>query len=131
MLAGDGTRFLGFALLWPSRFGLRLQPRAPGLVVRIAESGSRSYCTFYHFLDHFDRAARLRFRRGSLIYLFMTSSCSSADPWRIAVLDLVLARHQQRKDFEVARCLLPCDLLNRLFAVVSEVQQQRLDELLI
>src|SRR5262245_44027257 len=43
----------------------------------------------------------------------------------------MLARHQQRKDFEVARRLLPCDLLNRLLAVLAEVQQQRLHELLV
>ena len=47
------------------------------------------------------------------------------------MLDLVLARHQQRKDFEVAGWLLPRDLLNCLLAVLAEVQQQRLDELLI
>src|SRR5262245_50700771 len=48
-----------------------------------------------------------------------------------AVLELRLARHQQRKYFEVHARLVTSDLLNRFLALMAEVQQQRLHELLI
>jgi hypothetical protein len=47
------------------------------------------------------------------------------------VLYLHLARHQQRKYFDVHGRLLPRDLLNCLLAALAEMQQQRLHELLI
>jgi hypothetical protein len=61
----------------------------------------------------------------------MTSSLSALREPRVRPAGLPLARYQQRKDFEVARRLLPRDLLNRLLAVLAEMQQQRMNELLI
>src|SRR6266487_5819031 len=49
----------------------------------------------------------------------------------LALLDFQLARHQQRKYFEVRGRLGTSDLLDRLLALMAEVQQQRLHELLI
>src|SRR5499427_11002707 len=51
--------------------------------------------------------------------------------YAVRVLYLHLARHQKRKYFEVHARLLPRDLLNCLLAVLAEMQQQRLHELLI
>src|SRR5262249_53324866 len=51
--------------------------------------------------------------------------------YAVRVLYLHLARHQQRKYFDVHARLLPRDLLNCLLAVLAEMQQQRLHELLI
>jgi hypothetical protein len=48
-----------------------------------------------------------------------------------AVLQLQFARHQKRKNFEVRGRLVTSDLLDRLLAFVTEVQQQRLHELLV
>src|SRR6516164_2327764 len=48
-----------------------------------------------------------------------------------AVLELHLARHQKRKNLEVRGRLVTSDLLDRLLAVLTEMQQQRLHELLI
>src|SRR5262245_44556115 len=48
-----------------------------------------------------------------------------------AVLELHLARHQKRKDLEVRGRLVTSDLLDRLLALMAEVQQQRLHELLV
>jgi hypothetical protein len=47
------------------------------------------------------------------------------------MLDFHLARHQKRKDFEVRGRLVTSDLFNRLLALMAEVQQQRLHELLV
>jgi hypothetical protein len=47
------------------------------------------------------------------------------------MLDLHLARHEKRKDFEVRGRLIARDLFNRLLALMAEVQQQRLHELLV
>jgi len=86
---------------------------------------------FYRPLDHSNRAASLRFKRGLDVLDHGLKLLVRQVLDRIAVLDLVLARYQQRKDFEVARRLLPRDLLNRLLAVLAEMQQQRLNEFLI
>ena len=60
------------------------------------------------------------------------SNCSSRHRLNPAgMLDLHLARHQKRKNFEVGGRLIAGDLLNGLFALVTEVQQQRLHELLV
>ena len=48
-----------------------------------------------------------------------------------ALLNLHLARHQQRKYFDVHGRLVTSDLLDRPLAFVTEVQQQRLHELLV
>ena len=62
----------------------------------------------------------------------MASSCSSVSSL-IGLLCSTLCsrRTSSARPFEVARWLLPCDLFNRLLAVLAEMQQQRLDELLI
>src|SRR6516225_7755311 len=51
--------------------------------------------------------------------------------YAVRVLSLHLARHQKRKNFEVRGRLVTSDLLNCLLAVLAEMQQQRLHELLI
>src|SRR5262245_21859738 len=48
-----------------------------------------------------------------------------------AVLDFHFARHQKRKNLEVRGRLVTSDLLDRLLALMAEVQQQRLHELLV
>jgi hypothetical protein len=47
------------------------------------------------------------------------------------MLEFHLSRHQERKNFEVCGRLIARNLFNRLFALVTEVQQQRLHELLV
>ena len=47
------------------------------------------------------------------------------------MLELHLARHQKRKNLEVRGRLITSDLLDRLLALMAEVQQQRLHELLV
>src|SRR5262245_25468639 len=42
---------------------------------------------------------------------------------RVAVLDLVLARHQQREDLEICRRLRPAHLRNGLLPVLAEIAQ--------
>jgi hypothetical protein len=44
---------------------------------------------------------------------------------RVAVLDLVLARHQQSEDLEVSGRLCPAHPRNGLFPVLGEIPQQR------
>src|SRR5262249_8985235 len=44
---------------------------------------------------------------------------------RIAVLDLVFARHQQSADLEIGGSLSPAHLRNGLFPVLGETPQQR------
>src|SRR5262245_1873134 len=51
--------------------------------------------------------------------------------YAVRVLYLHLARHQQRKYFDVRGRLIARDLFNCLLAVLAEMQQQRLHELLI
>src|SRR6516164_742568 len=51
--------------------------------------------------------------------------------YAVRVLSLHLARHQKRKNFEVRGRLVTSDLFNCLLAVLAEMQQQRLHELLI
>ena len=51
--------------------------------------------------------------------------------YAVRVLYLHLARHEQREYFEIHARLVTSDLFNRLFALVTEVQQQRLHELLV
>jgi Tripartite tricarboxylate transporter family receptor len=67
-------------------------------------------------LDHLDRA----------LDLLVAHSLDAP-----AVLDLRLARHEQRKYFEVHARLVTSDLLDGFLALMAEVQQQRLHELLV
>jgi hypothetical protein len=41
---------------------------------------------------------------------------------RVPVLDLVLARHQQREDLEICRRLRPAHFRNGLFPVLTEIR---------
>src|SRR4029077_10540030 len=118
------------ALLRPDRsIDLHHQP------VRLAlwrlehrDRGSRYCFRFYRPLDHFWRRARLGCKRGLDVLDHGFKLLVRQVLERIAVLDLVLAGHQQREDFEVGRRVLTRGLVNPLFAVLTEVQQQRLDE---
>src|SRR5262245_11114789 len=83
---------------------------------------------FYRSLEQFDRAASLRCL-DVLDHGFKLLVRQAFE--RIAVLDLVLAGNEQAENLEIARRLLPRDLLNCLLAVLAEMQQQRLHELLI
>src|SRR5262249_3262309 len=47
------------------------------------------------------------------------------------VLDFHFARHQKRKNLEVRGRLVASNLLDRLLALMAEVQQQRLHEFLV
>src|SRR5262249_5010127 len=64
----------------------------------------------HHLLDELDRALDL-LRRHVLD--------------RIAMLDLVLARHQQSEDLEICRRLRPAHLRNGLLPMHGEIPQQR------
>src|SRR5262249_41600590 len=64
----------------------------------------------HHLLDELDRALDL-LRRHVLD--------------RIAMLDLMLARHQQSEDLEIRRRLRPAHLRNRLLPMHGEIPQQR------
>src|SRR5215831_15067572 len=86
---------------------------------------------FYRSLEQFDRAASLRCKRGLDVLDHGFKLLVRQAFERIAVLDLVLAGNEQAENLEIARRLLPRDLLNCLLAVLAEMQQQRLHELLI
>src|SRR5215471_21521174 len=121
------------ALLRPDRsIDLHHQP------VRLAlgrlehrESGSRYCCRFYHPLDHFDRAASLRCKGGldELDHGLKLLVRQVLD--RIAVLDLVLARDQQRQNLQVRRRLCSAHTFNRLRAAVPEVSEQGSNKLAV
>ena len=66
------------------------------------------------------------------MYSIMASSCSSVRSLSGLLCSTLCSRGtNSAKDFEVARRLLPRDLLNCLLAMLAEMQQQRLHELLI
>jgi len=85
---------------------------------------------FYRSLDQFDRAASLRCKRvlDVLDHAFNLLVRQVLD--HIALLDLVLTRDQQSKDLEIGRRLRAAHFRNRLLPVLTEIAQERANDLL-
>src|SRR5262249_39115828 len=85
---------------------------------------------FYRSLDHFCRRASLRCKRGLDVLDHGFKLLVRQLLEQIAVFDLVLARDQQRQDFEVGGRLRLAHPCNSLLPMLSEVAQKRTDDLL-
>ena len=80
---------------------------------------------------HSNRATSLRFQRCLQVLDHLLKLLVREVLEQMLCSTLCSRRTSSARPFEVARWLLPCDLFNRLLAVLAEMQQQRLDELLI
>src|SRR5215467_8198854 len=85
---------------------------------------------FYRPLDHFCRRASLRCKRGLDVLDHGFKLLVRQLLEQIAVFNLVLARDQQRQDFEVGGRLRLAHPRNSLLPMLSEVAQKRANDLL-
>ena len=88
------------------------------------EQGTAPYpygCRFYRPLDHSNRAASLRFKRGLDVLDHGLKLLIRQVLDRIAVLDLVLTRDQQRQDLEIGGRLRLAHPRNGLLPMLLEV----------
>src|SRR5215813_2369060 len=76
---------------------------------------------FYHPLDHFDRTACLRFKRGLDVFDHGLKLLVRQLLEQIAVLDLVLARDKQGETSQVHPRLLAAHLCDGFFSVLTEI----------
>jgi len=113
------------ALLRPDRsIDLHHQPVRLALGRLEHDSGSRYCCGFYHPVDHFDWTASLRCKRGFDVLDHGLKLLVRQLLDQIAVLNLVLARAQQRQNLQIRGRLCSAHTFNRLRAAVPEVSEQ-------
>jgi len=101
-----------------SRFGLRLGGSSTGRAIAGSVVGSIVP------LDHFDRTACLCFKRGLDVLDHGLELLVRQLLDQIAVLNLVLARDQQRQNLQVCGRLCSAHTFNRLRPAVPEVSEQ-------
>src|SRR5262245_1720798 len=95
------------------------------------ESGSRYCFGFYRPLDHFCRRASLRCKRGLDVLDHGLKLLVRQLLDQIAVLNLVLARNQQRQNLQVCGRLCSAHTFNRLRTALPKISQQCCNKLAV